>query len=91
MRGDFTLDDFVAQMVRVRKLGPVGKVMGTMLGMGGDDEASDDERGGHRAEPDADVGDVSVDDGGGAGETRADRGWAAASDRAGGGGWKRWR
>src|SRR5690242_15256089 len=33
-KGDFTLDDFVAQMARVRKLGPMGKVMGMIPGMG---------------------------------------------------------
>jgi signal recognition particle GTPase len=33
-KGDFTLDDFVAQMAQVRKLGPMGKVMGMNPGMG---------------------------------------------------------
>ncbi|MDB5323407.1 MAG: hypothetical protein JWN40_5038 [Phycisphaerales bacterium] len=34
MRREFTLGDFVAQMMRVQKLGPMGKVMGMMPGMG---------------------------------------------------------
>jgi signal recognition particle GTPase len=33
-KGDFTLDDFLAQMAQVRKLGPVGAVVRMMPGMG---------------------------------------------------------
>jgi signal recognition particle GTPase len=33
MPGDFTLDDFMEQMSQVRKLGPMGKVMGMIPGM----------------------------------------------------------
>ncbi len=32
-KGTFTLDDFMAQMRQVRKLGPVGKIMGMIPGM----------------------------------------------------------
>src|SRR5207248_11745841 len=32
-KGQFTLDDFIAQMTQVRKLGPMGKVMGMIPGM----------------------------------------------------------
>src|SRR5271170_1344473 len=32
-KGNFTLDDFMAQMSQVRKLGPMGKVMGMIPGM----------------------------------------------------------
>ncbi|CAN5603727.1 signal recognition particle protein [soil metagenome] len=32
-KGEFTLDDFVAQMTQVKKLGPMGKVMGMIPGM----------------------------------------------------------
>ncbi|MGA2230386.1 MAG: signal recognition particle protein [Tepidisphaeraceae bacterium] len=32
-KGQFTLDDFIAQMEQVRKLGPIGKVMGMIPGM----------------------------------------------------------
>jgi signal recognition particle subunit SRP54 len=32
-KGNFTLDDFMAQMGQVRKLGPMGKVMGMIPGM----------------------------------------------------------
>jgi signal recognition particle subunit SRP54 len=31
--GNFTLDDFMAQMNQVRKLGPIGKIMGMIPGM----------------------------------------------------------
>src|SRR3954471_6601230 len=31
---DFTLEDFIAQMGQVKKLGPMGKVMGMIPGMG---------------------------------------------------------
>jgi signal recognition particle subunit SRP54 len=34
MNGDFTLDDFMAQMAQVTKLGPMGKVIGMIPGMG---------------------------------------------------------
>src|SRR5438105_8238694 len=33
-KGQFTLDDFMAQMGQVKKLGPMGKVMGMIPGMG---------------------------------------------------------
>jgi signal recognition particle subunit SRP54 len=33
-KGQFTLEDFMAQMSQVKKLGPVGKVMGMIPGMG---------------------------------------------------------
>jgi signal recognition particle subunit SRP54 len=33
-KGDFGLDDFLAQMQQVRKLGPLSKIMGMMPGMG---------------------------------------------------------
>jgi signal recognition particle subunit SRP54 len=33
-KGQFTLDDYMAQMAQVRKLGPMGKVMGMIPGMG---------------------------------------------------------
>jgi signal recognition particle subunit SRP54 len=33
-KGQFTLEDFMAQMSQVRKLGPMGKVMGMIPGMG---------------------------------------------------------
>ena len=33
-KGEFTLDDFIAQMGQVKKLGPMGKVMGMIPGMG---------------------------------------------------------
>src|SRR5580698_501699 len=33
-KGNFTLDDFMAQMQQVQKLGPMGKVMGMIPGMG---------------------------------------------------------
>src|SRR6185295_3369704 len=33
-KGEFTLDDFMAQMSQVKKLGPMSKVMGMMPGMG---------------------------------------------------------
>src|SRR5262249_7167900 len=33
-KGQFTLDDFIAQMSQVKKLGPMGKVMGMIPGMG---------------------------------------------------------
>jgi signal recognition particle subunit SRP54 len=32
-KGEFTLDDFIAQMGQVKKLGPMGKVMGMIPGM----------------------------------------------------------
>jgi signal recognition particle subunit SRP54 len=32
-KGEFTLDDFIAQMTQVKKLGPMGKVMGMIPGM----------------------------------------------------------
>src|SRR5436305_12360761 len=32
-KGQFTLDDFMAQMGQVKKLGPMGKVMGMIPGM----------------------------------------------------------
>src|SRR5215212_3324234 len=32
-KGNFTLDDFMAQMTQVKKLGPMGKVMGMIPGM----------------------------------------------------------
>jgi signal recognition particle subunit SRP54 len=32
-KGNFTLDDFMAQMSQVRKLGPMGKIMGMIPGM----------------------------------------------------------
>jgi signal recognition particle subunit SRP54 len=32
-KGEFTLDDFIAQMSQVKKLGPIGKVMGMIPGM----------------------------------------------------------
>jgi signal recognition particle subunit SRP54 len=32
-KGTFTLDDFMAQMTQIRKLGPMGKVMGMIPGM----------------------------------------------------------
>src|SRR3954465_8026319 len=32
-KGQFTLDDFMAQMTQIRKLGPMGKVMGMIPGM----------------------------------------------------------
>src|SRR5438046_4530933 len=32
-KGEFTLDDFIAQMSQVKKLGPMGKVMGMIPGM----------------------------------------------------------
>jgi signal recognition particle subunit SRP54 len=32
-KGEFTLDDFMAQMAQVKKLGPMGKVMGMIPGM----------------------------------------------------------
>jgi len=34
MKGQFTLDDFIAQMSQVKKLGPMGKVMSMIPGMG---------------------------------------------------------
>jgi len=33
MKGEFTLDDFISQLTQVRKLGPMGKVMGMIPGM----------------------------------------------------------
>jgi signal recognition particle subunit SRP54 len=33
-KGQFTLDDFMAQMGQIKKLGPIGKVMGMIPGMG---------------------------------------------------------
>src|SRR5947208_3055633 len=33
-KGQFTLDDFMAQMSQVKKMGPMGKVMGMIPGMG---------------------------------------------------------
>ncbi len=33
-KGQFTLDDFMAQMTQIKKLGPIGKVMGMIPGMG---------------------------------------------------------
>jgi signal recognition particle subunit SRP54 len=33
-KGEFTLDDFIAQMTQIKKLGPIGKVMGMIPGMG---------------------------------------------------------
>jgi signal recognition particle subunit SRP54 len=32
-KGEFTLDDFMAQMSQIKKLGPIGKVMGMIPGM----------------------------------------------------------
>ncbi|MGA3066398.1 MAG: signal recognition particle protein [Tepidisphaeraceae bacterium] len=32
-KGQFTLDDFMAQMTQIKKLGPIGKVMGMIPGM----------------------------------------------------------
>src|SRR5213079_827943 len=32
-KGEFTLDDFMAQMGQVKRLGPMGKVMGMIPGM----------------------------------------------------------
>ena len=32
-KGEFTLDDFMAQMGQIKKLGPIGKVMGMIPGM----------------------------------------------------------
>src|SRR5262249_9531123 len=32
-KGTFTLDDFMAQMTQIRKLGPMGKIMGMIPGM----------------------------------------------------------
>jgi len=32
-KGEFTLDDFMAQMTQIKKLGPIGKVMGMIPGM----------------------------------------------------------
>jgi signal recognition particle subunit SRP54 len=33
-KGEFTLDDFMSQMGQIKKLGPIGKVMGMIPGMG---------------------------------------------------------
>jgi signal recognition particle subunit SRP54 len=33
-KGEFTLDDFMSQMTQIKKLGPIGKVMGMIPGMG---------------------------------------------------------
>jgi signal recognition particle subunit SRP54 len=33
-KGEFSLDDFMAQMGQIKKLGPIGKVMGMIPGMG---------------------------------------------------------
>src|SRR3954469_21259072 len=55
-KGEFTLDDFMAQMSQVKKLGPMGKVMGMIPGMseltkqiGHDGEGVEDQMGRMRA------------------------------------------
>ncbi len=41
-RGEFTLDDFKKQMMQIKKLGPMQKVLGMIPGMGGMTEAMGD-------------------------------------------------
>ena len=69
-RATFTLDDFMAQMAQVKKLGPMGKVMGMIPGMGELTKQMGDERGGRREADGADAGDLRFDDDARSGRSR---------------------
>ena len=64
---DFTLDDFLQQMMMLRKMGPIGGLLGMLPGAGQMKEAlAERRRPGHRPHR----GDHPVDDAGRAGRTR---------------------
>ncbi len=61
-KGQFTLDDFMSQMGQIKKLGPMGKVMGMIPGMSELTKAVEHERRRRRAADGAHAGDLRFDD-----------------------------
>ena len=78
-RNEFGLDDFLAQLKTIRRMGPLTSLLGMIPGLG---RATAAEHEGRRARARPDPGDHPVDDARGAPPARADQGLAPAADRA---------